>query len=436
MWASQMLLGVALWTLLMQNGASTAFVTATAPGMLSHRCVAHERGGASRRARAGFRGPVCQTPSGENIARATMLGVAAMYGTNFGSVKILEEAMPASVAAAIRFTIAATVLAPLLKGLKREVVVPSLEVGLLTGAGYYAQGISLTSGGADASTAAFLCSLAVVVCPLMDWIQGTRALGRKEVACVGIAVAGTAILELGGTVPSAADLWAMAQPLCFGVGFWKVEQLMRRHPNQANAITALQVQAVAFLAILWAAIDVSHAGSDFTGVSAATASLSDALASDPRLVPALIWTSCFTTALTVWLETKALGKLSAAETSLLFSTEPLWGTAFAAAVLGEHIHLSTMVGGALILAACILRQTPEVTGFESAPAPPALKARKVEATAVPTAEDDPHSQPHKPAGYDPVCERTPGSPRVRPSKADFKLAGFAALLAEFVGTLT
>ena len=275
--------------------------------------------------------------------------------------------MPASVAAAVRFSMAACVLLPLLKGLKKEVLVPSLEIGLLMGAGYYAQGISLTSGGADASTAAFICSLAVVVCPLMDLMQGTRALGKREISCVLLAVVGTAILELGGAVPSTGDLWALAQPFCFGVGFWKVEQLMSQFPTQANAITALQVQSVALFSLIWAAVDVSHAGSDLSAVSAAISSFGHVLSTDARLVPALVWTSCFTTALTVWLETKALGKLSAAETSLLFSTEPLWGTAFAALALGENIYQSTFVGGAMILAACVWRQQPE-----SAPSPAVL----------------------------------------------------------------
>jgi drug/metabolite transporter (DMT)-like permease len=113
-----------------------------------------------------------------------------MYGTNFGSVKILEEAMPASMAAAVRFTMATVVLLPMLRGLKREVFLPAVEAGLYAAAGYYAQGVSLESGGADASTAAFLCSLAVVVCPLLDLVQGTRSLGKRELASVGMAVAG------------------------------------------------------------------------------------------------------------------------------------------------------------------------------------------------------------------------------------------------------
>ena len=95
--------------------------------------------------------------------------------------------------------------------------------------------LSLASGGADASTSSFLCSLAVVVCPLLDLVQGTRKLGRSEAVAIALAVAGTGVLELTGSVPGTGDLWAMVQPLVFGTPFWKVEQLIHKFPTQANA---------------------------------------------------------------------------------------------------------------------------------------------------------------------------------------------------------
>ena len=73
---------------------------------------------------------------------------------------------------------------------------------MLTALGYFAQGLSLAGGGSDASTAAFLCSLAVVVCPLLDLMQGTRALACSEVVAIALAVAGTAVLELSGAAPN------------------------------------------------------------------------------------------------------------------------------------------------------------------------------------------------------------------------------------------
>ena len=68
------------------------------------------------------------------------------------------------------------------------------------------------------------------------------------------------------------------------------------------------------------------------------------LLSNPTILLELFWTGVITTALTVYMETCALKTLSAAETTLIFSTEPLWGTAFAAAVMGEQLGMNAAVG--------------------------------------------------------------------------------------------
>jgi drug/metabolite transporter (DMT)-like permease len=41
------------------------------------------------------------------------------------------------------------------------------------------------------------------------------------------------------------------------------------------------------------------------------------------------------------------------EATALYSTEPIWAAAFASVTLGEAFGLNTIVGGALIIAACI-----------------------------------------------------------------------------------
>lgn len=52
-------------------------------------------------------------------------------------------------------------------------------------------------------------------------------------------------------------------------------------------------------------------------------------------------------------ESIALTQLSAAEATLIFSTEPLWGAAFAYAVLGETLGPYALAGGALIVGTCL-----------------------------------------------------------------------------------
>ena len=66
----------------------------------------------------------------------------------------------------------------------------------------------------------------------------------------------------------------------------------------------------------------------------------------------LLWTGFVTTSLTVFAETLAMEKVSAAESSLILATEPIWGTAFAAVVLRETIGWNTGLGAVLIILAC------------------------------------------------------------------------------------
>jgi len=101
--------------------------------------------------------------------RVLLLGVAAVWGTNFGTVKLVQSALPASAAAGLRFGLAAAALSPSLvaarsrlsPGLWRDGVV----AGLWVFAGYATQSIALE--GTAANTSAFLCSLAVAFVPLL-----------------------------------------------------------------------------------------------------------------------------------------------------------------------------------------------------------------------------------------------------------------------------
>ena len=71
------------------------------------------------------------------------------------------------------------------------------------------------------------------------------------------------------------------------------------------------------------------------------------------MLQSIVWTGLITTALTVYMETIALKTLSAAETTILFSTEPIFGSVCASVVLGETFGATGYVGGVMILAGCL-----------------------------------------------------------------------------------
>jgi len=330
------------------------------------------------------------------FARIIVLISAALYGTNFTMVKLLDETVPVGISTTLRFGIAALTTLPWLiapptppttveeellehqskhyddclegrqeedsmtKRLRKAFDGPTaislgaafmgFEVGVWNSIGYVAQAVGLQT--TDASKSAFICSLAVVVVPILDFLSGKNLPPRKA-AGAAMAIAGVGFLEFGGmTTPdfsiSSGDILSLVQPLAFGVGFWRMERAMHKYPTEAARMTAGQIFAV---------FVVSAAYCMITGVSDAAALPSiHQLASwitDPVILGQLFWTGTVTTAFTVYMETLALKTLSAAETTLLFSTEPLWGAAFAAFVVGERFGFSSVVGAFFILSGCI-----------------------------------------------------------------------------------
>jgi len=306
-------------------------------------------------------------------ARSLLIGAAALYGTNFSLVKILGDTMPVGVSLTIRFALAAVVTLPwLFEGdmfdsisgeINRDVLMATwlgFEVGLWNSIGYVAQAVGLET--TQASTSAFICSLAVVVVPLLDFLTGSKRIETRQWIGAILAVVGVGFLELsgGGTVDAATaidtvqsssagllskgDILSLVQPFAFGIGFWKVEKALQQYPAEARRLTAAQLLAVfaASLCYGWTAIDPSALHS-FPWSEWLT---------NPTILFSLFWTGVITTALTIYMENKAMETLSAAEATVIFATEPLWGTAFAAVVMSEQLGINSAIGAAFIMSAC------------------------------------------------------------------------------------
>eukprot|EP00540_Astrosyne_radiata_P023416 CAMPEP_0116847394 /NCGR_PEP_ID=MMETSP0418-20121206/14408_1 /TAXON_ID=1158023 /ORGANISM="Astrosyne radiata, Strain 13vi08-1A" /LENGTH=431 /DNA_ID=CAMNT_0004478831 /DNA_START=395 /DNA_END=1690 /DNA_ORIENTATION=+ len=294
------------------------------------------------------------------IARLLLLSAAALYGTNFSMVKILDDTVPVGIGATLRFGLAAMAMLPWLlgptPGSKKEsdqeakdTRLPSailgFEAGMWNSIAYLAQAIGLQT--TDASKSAFICSLSVVVVPLLDWAIGKK-LSRDQMWGAVLAVMGVAFLELG---PGAAnlslgsgDLASMMQPVGFGIAFWRMERAMHLYPNEASRATAAQLLAVFLVSLIY--------GSTVEPLPDVNTIMS--WLSNFSILGALFWTGIVTTAITVYMESVALRTLSAAETTLIFSTEPMWGAFFATLIMGERLGVSALAGAVLIVAGCVL----------------------------------------------------------------------------------
>jgi drug/metabolite transporter (DMT)-like permease len=319
--------------------------------------------------------------------RLLVLFAAAVYGTNFPAVKMLDQAMPLSISATLRFGLAAAVVAAVVLGRESgdadAMTVQERKLAFWSGAeigfwyciGYISQaeGLHTVSAGKvsayfiyvincrfQVSNTHFICSLrqsaffnalAVIVVPILDCFLRGKILDGKAAGAVALACAGVGLLELGPTGDihvTSGDLMALSQTLFFGVGYWRLESASHGHPHQAARLTVGQLSAVAMGAAIYTTSEFA-----LGHVTATTDQFVEWLG-DPFIVGSLVWTGLVSTALALYMETVASKVVSATELTLLMTTVSLWGAAFAYIGIGEVLTPTGMVGGALIMGGCVL----------------------------------------------------------------------------------
>jgi drug/metabolite transporter (DMT)-like permease len=280
------------------------------------------------------------------------LGCCMLYGTNFAFGRQLGETMGPSVVSGLRFTLAALTLSPYIRNLDPEMAVPAVACGLATSFGYIGQALSLQS--ISAGKAGFICSLSVIVCPLLEAVFDKVKVTSTFAAAVLLSLTGVAALELTGDVsPNIGDLCALAQPLGFGFAFWRTSDLMRRNGTQTLPVTAVIMCVTAGITLAWMLVNAALLGH-------LDARMLDGLLNptdhslDYSKLGAIGYLGVVTTAMTTIGETKALATVTSGEASILFTTEPLWAAVAGWFLLGETLGTPALVGGSCILGACLL----------------------------------------------------------------------------------
>lgn len=135
-------------------------------------------------------------PKDTTIYKGMLLLVAVIWGSNFGALKYLDTCgVDVSVITAFRFALATLSLLPFLLKASKEVLFAGLEVGLWVSLGYITQAVGLET--TEASKSAFICSLTVVLVPLIQGFMGRKISPQTWVSCA-LAVAGVGLLTLQG----------------------------------------------------------------------------------------------------------------------------------------------------------------------------------------------------------------------------------------------
>mmetsp|Transcript_15463 Transcript_15463/g.14823 ORF Transcript_15463/g.14823 Transcript_15463/m.14823 type:complete len:393 (-) Transcript_15463:146-1324(-) len=318
-----------------------------------------------------------------STARILLVSCAALYGSNYPLTKLLQDSLHASFVTALRFVIASLFFIPAtIKGLRGDsgLVVGSIELGIWCTIGFISQAIVLTK--TSASKAAFFCGLGVIMPPIFDGIS--RLLLKEEpvkrtagpVVALEIeqkinrisfihqlikspfmqpilALSGAAIMEWGGGLePKLSDFGLLVTPVCFSMCFWRSAQLGAKYPQETPAITGIMLTTVALAGFIWSFLHMNASCESGSTLLIEFTKLFSTL-KDIKIVGGLLYSGIFTTAMTSYIEQEAIRVLSAAETTLIYTLEPLFATGFAAAILNEHISQGTIYGAFFIVLACL-----------------------------------------------------------------------------------
>ena len=266
---------------------------------------------------------------------ALLLCVTAVWGWTFVVVKDAIAEYPVLPFLAIRFLIAAAVMALLTRRWpSRRALTVGAVIGLPLAGGYLLQtlGLRYTSPG----HAGLITGLFFVFTPLLDRLFGV-ALRARTVVAVLVALVGTVLLTGGADASiGIGDALVVGCAVCFALQI----VLLSHRPRGLSAAELTLVQ-LATCALLFSA--------------GGTAQLRPP---GPGVWVALLITGVFASALAFLIQTWVQSHLSASRTALLLASEPAWALLFSVLLTGQRLGLIEAAGAALVLAAIVGHELP------------------------------------------------------------------------------
>jgi len=259
--------------------------------------------------------------------------VTAVWGLTFVQVKDAVALYPLFAFLAVRFAIAALVLAApaagRMRSLGRRGGTAGAALGLLLALGYALQTAGLER--TTVSSAGFITGLYVVFTPLLALLLFRTRVGRAVWLGVVLAVAGLAMLSGVGAGDAGGDLLVLGGSAAYSLQI----VLLERYAPRYDAVAFTQAEMLA-----------ACAGFAIVAVALGQVEL-------PRgwtVWGALLVTGIFASALGFLVQTWAQRRLSAARTALAFALEPVWAGLFGFWLAGDRLGVLGWGGCAVIMA--------------------------------------------------------------------------------------
>jgi drug/metabolite transporter (DMT)-like permease len=279
-------------------------------------------------------------------ALLALIAVTAVWGVTFVQVKDAVALYPLFAFLALRFAIAALVLAAPAAGRIRTLGRPGwlagAALGLLLALGYALQTAGLER--TTVSSAGFITGLYVVFTPLLALALFRTRVGGAVWVGVALAVVGLAMLSGVGAGDPVGDLLVLLGSAAYSVQI----VLMERYAPRYDPVAFTQVEMLAA----------------FTGFAVVAVALGQVEVPHGRTVwGALLVTGIFASALAFLVQTWAQRRTSATRTALAFAMEPVFAGFFGFWLAGDRLGAIGWGGCALIMAGIVVAE-PEGLRFE------------------------------------------------------------------------
>ncbi|KAK9835158.1 hypothetical protein WJX81_002165 [Elliptochloris bilobata] len=280
--------------------------------------------------------------------------MVVLCATNMVVIKYSEAHFDASAFSLGRFCIAALAFAPFLsEGLADKALwAPAAELGLWMGLGYLTQAQGLLT--VDASRAAFISTLTVVVVPILAGLTGKGVRALTWASALG-AVLGCALLGTGGGSGfGTGDLLSVLSAVFFGIQVFRTEHVAHKlKPGKQLPLMALTLSSVAAVMLVSAAF--VHPA-EVQRILSAPASFGAALRDQGVPWWQMLYTGVLSTDAVLLIEVFALNDVPSTDAAIIYSMEPVLGAGLAWAVLGERWGPLGWLGAGIILTSSLAAQ--------------------------------------------------------------------------------
>lgn len=284
------------------------------------------------------------------IAALALIAVTAVWGSTFPMITSSVQRMPAADFLAVRFALAAVVLAVVLFPQARATSRRGRRTGLLLGVAYGGGQLLQTTGMATCSpsVSGFLTGIYVVITPILAALLLRHRIPAITWGAVVLSTAGLAVLgvdpKAGGLALHSGELLVVSSAVLYalhivGLGAWARAQ-------EAVGMAVWQMATVAAVCLV---------GALPSGITAPP---------DAAAWGTVVYTALIAGAAALIVQTWAQAHLPPSRAALVMTTEPVFATAFSVGLGHDRLTVTLLTGGALILSAMLLVEVLGPRGAE------------------------------------------------------------------------